>query len=77
MSILTIVILVFAAVAAIDYIFGSRLGLGKEFSHAFMLLGTMALSMIGMIIRKLISGVAALILAFIMYGRLNKKEISQ
>ncbi len=50
MDILTVIILVFAALAAIDYIFGNKLGLGGEFSHAFMLLGTMALSMIGMIV---------------------------
>ncbi len=50
MSILIIIILIFAALAAIDYIFGSKFGLGKEFSKAFMLLGTMSLSMIGMIV---------------------------
>jgi len=41
---------VFSLIAALDRIFGSRLGLGKEFEKGFMLLGTMALSMIGMIV---------------------------
>jgi len=36
--------------AAIDRIIGNKFGLGKEFEKGFMLLGTMALSMIGMII---------------------------
>lgn len=50
MNYLTIVILVFSVLGALDRMFGSRLGLGKEFDKAFMLLGTMALSMIGMIV---------------------------
>jgi len=50
MSILTTVILVFSVVGAIDKILGNRFGLGKEFEKAFMLLGVMALSMIGMIV---------------------------
>jgi len=50
MSYLTIIILIFSILATIDRMFGSRLGLGKEFDKAFMLLGTMALSMIGMIV---------------------------
>lgn len=50
MSYLTIVILIFSILGAIDKMFGNRLGLGKEFEKAFMLIGTMALSMIGMIV---------------------------
>ena len=50
MNFLTPVILVFAVLGGVDYVCGSRLGLGKEFQKAFMLLGTMALSMIGMIV---------------------------
>ena len=42
--------LIFAVLGALDRIFGSRLGLGREFERGFMLLGTMALSMIGMIV---------------------------
>ncbi len=50
MSVLTIVILIFLIVAALDYMLGGKLKLGKEFEKGFMLLGTMALSMIGMIV---------------------------
>ncbi len=50
MNYLTIIILIFSALGAIDRIFGNKFGLGKEFEKAFMLLGTMALSMIGMIV---------------------------
>ncbi len=42
--------LVFAVLGGLDRIFGNRLGLGKQFERGFMLFGTMALSMIGMII---------------------------
>ena len=50
MSYLTIIILIFSALGGLDRIFGDRFGLGKEFEKAFMLLGAMALSMIGMIV---------------------------
>ncbi len=50
MNYLTVIILIFSILGAIDMIFGNRFGLGKEFEKAFMLLGTMALSMIGMIV---------------------------
>ena len=50
MNFLTIIILIFSVVGALDKIFGNRLGIGKEFEKAFMLLGAMALSMIGMIV---------------------------
>ena len=50
MSVLNIILLSFSALAALDRIFGSRLGLGKEFDRAFHLIGTMVLSMIGMIV---------------------------
>ena len=42
--------LVFSVLGAIDRILGNRFGIGKEFEKAFMLIGTMALSMIGMIV---------------------------
>lgn len=42
--------LVFSVLGAIDRIIGNRFGFGKEFERAFMLIGTMALSMIGMIV---------------------------
>lgn len=41
---------VFSVLGAIDRIIGNKFGLGKEFEKGFMLLGNMALSMIGMII---------------------------
>ena len=49
MNVLSIVILIFSIVAAVDYVIGNKLGIGKEYEKGFMLLGTMALSMIGMI----------------------------
>lgn len=50
MSVITVVMVVFSMLGALDRIFGCRFGLGKEFERGFMLLGTMALSMIGMIV---------------------------
>ncbi len=50
MNALTIVILVFSILGTGDYLFGSKLGLGKEFEKGFKLFGSMALSMIGMIV---------------------------
>lgn len=50
MNYLTVIILIFSVLGALDRILGNRLGIGKEFEKAFMLLGTMALSMIGMIV---------------------------
>ncbi len=50
MNYLTIVILIFSVLGALDRIQGNRFGVGKEFEKAFTLLGTMALSMIGMIV---------------------------
>ena len=50
MGILTIIILIFSVLGGLDRILGNRFGIGKEFEKAFMLLGTMALSMIGMIV---------------------------
>ena len=50
MSALTWVMAIFSLLGAADRIFGNRLGLGKEFERGLMLLGTMALSMIGMLV---------------------------
>ena len=50
MNIITVVMLVFSMLGALDRIFGCRFGLGKEFERGFHLMGTMALSMIGMIV---------------------------
>ncbi len=50
MSFITVLVLIFFILAAADYLFGSRLAIGAEFEKGFKLLGTMALSMIGMIV---------------------------
>ena len=50
MSFLAPVIIIFAILGAVDYVIGNRFGIGDEFKKAFSLLGTMALSMIGMIV---------------------------
>ena len=50
MSWLTIAIVTFSLLGALDRILGNRFGLGKEFEKGFQLFGPMALSMIGMII---------------------------
>lgn len=50
MNALAIIMLVFACLGALDRIFGNKFGLGAEFERGFNLLGTMALSMIGMIV---------------------------
>jgi ethanolamine transporter len=50
MAILTYVMAAFMLLAAADRIFGCRLGLGREFERGIELLGTMTLSMVGMII---------------------------
>lgn len=47
--ILSYIFAVFAVLGAIDKIIGNKFGLGKEFEKGFMLLGPMALTMIGMI----------------------------
>lgn len=50
MDIITIVVIMFSVLGALDRIIGSKFGLGKEFEKGFGLLGAMALSMIGMIV---------------------------
>ncbi len=50
MSVISVIMACFSVLAALDRICGNRFGLGKEFEHGFQLLGTMALSMIGMIV---------------------------
>ena len=50
MSIVTIVILIFSLLGAIDYIIGNKIGVGKEFEKAFSIFCPMALSMLGMIV---------------------------
>ncbi len=50
MSIITIVILIFSFIGAIDYIIGNKLGVGEEFKKGFSLFCPMALTMLGMIV---------------------------
>ena len=50
MNALTYVMLGFSLLGALDRILGNKFGLGKEFEKGFELLGTLALSMIGMIV---------------------------
>lgn len=50
MNFLSIVILCFAILGAIDYIIGNKIGVGAEFENAFYLFAPMALTMIGMLV---------------------------
>lgn len=50
MSVLTIVILAFSILGALDWLIGNKIGVGKEFEKAFTLFCPMALSMLGMIV---------------------------
>ena len=50
MGSITVVVIIFSILGALDYIIGGKFGLGKEFEKGFGLLGAMALSMIGMIV---------------------------
>ena len=59
MNFVAVFMCVFAMLGALDRILGNRFGLGKEFEKGFQLFGTMALSMIGMII--LAPGIATLL----------------
>lgn len=50
MEVITGIMLFFSILGGIDRICGNRFGLGKEFEKGFMLLGSLTLSMIGMIV---------------------------
>ena len=50
MNAITVIILIFSALGAIDWLIGNKIGVGKEFERAFALFAPMALSMLGMII---------------------------
>lgn len=50
MNAITIVVLIFSVIGAIDFLIGNKIGMGNEFSKAFSLFCPMALSMLGMII---------------------------
>ncbi len=50
MSALSIIILVFSGLGAIDYLIGNKIGMGEEFKKAFSMFTAMALSMLGIIV---------------------------
>ena len=50
MNIIAVVMASFALLGAADRILGNRFGLGKEFEKGFLLMGNLALSIIGMIV---------------------------
>ena len=50
MNVLSIIIVIFSILGAVDYILNNRFGIGKEWEKGFHLIGTMSLSMIGMIV---------------------------
>lgn len=50
MNVISVVVLIFAAVGAVDWCIGNKLGLGGEFEKGFTLFGPMALSMLGMLV---------------------------
>lgn len=50
MNAITIVVLIFSSIGAADYLFGNKIGVGKEFVKAFSIFCPMALSMLGMIV---------------------------
>ena len=50
MNVLSIIIVMFSVLGAVDYVLNNRFGIGKEWEKGFHLIGTMSLSMIGMIV---------------------------
>lgn len=50
MNIMSWIMAIFALIGAFDYIIGNKIGVGKEFEKGIQLLGTMMLSMVGMLV---------------------------
>ena len=50
MNAITVIILAFFILGAIDKLIGDKFGLGKEFEKGFLLFAPMALSMLGMLV---------------------------
>ena len=48
-EVLIIIMAAFAALGAIDRIFGNKTGLGKEFENGIMAMGPLAMAMLGII----------------------------
>ena len=49
-KIISIIMVTFAVLGAIDYILGNRFGIGKEFERGINFAGIIILSMVGMIV---------------------------
>ncbi|MBQ8338195.1 MAG: ethanolamine utilization protein EutH [Oscillospiraceae bacterium] len=66
MQVVNIVIVCFAVLGAIDYLLGNKFGLGNEFVRGILMIGTCALSSIGIIILSpFISDILSPVLKFI------------
>ncbi len=50
MNVLNIIFFACAVLGAIDYLFNNKFQLGEEFKHGFTMYGSMALSMVGMLV---------------------------
>lgn len=50
MNVVSIIMAIFAAVAAVDLLIGNKLGLGKEFEKGIHMMGELTLAMAGMIV---------------------------
>lgn len=50
MNAITVIVLIFSVIGALDKLFGNKLGMGKEFERAFTLFTPMATSMLGVLI---------------------------
>lgn len=50
MTVVSVIMLSFAILGAIDRLIGSKIGIGKEFEKGIMLLGQLVLAMVGMIV---------------------------
>lgn len=50
MNAITVIVLIFSGLGAIDHLLGNRFGIGGEFKRAFSLFCPMALSMLGMLV---------------------------
>ncbi len=50
MSIITVIILIFSALGALDWLLGDKIGIGREFERAFLLFMPMAFSMLGILV---------------------------
>ena len=50
MNVITIIVIIFSLIGAVDFLFGNKLGFGEEFKKGFSIFCPMALSMLGMIV---------------------------